>query len=203
MRGSPLLLLGERSGLYRDFVRLLRKVRPDAFLFENVPMPRRIESVITADLEPWNTQLFRLNSSLVSAQNRPRLYWTNIRKSHSPGTHKRRPKRSVSPLTLKSLVGKRYTGVYCRPHGFFKGGFRPHMDKSPCITKSGWHSSFFVYEEGVKRKFTVEECEQLQTLKAGYTKAGGSDSRRVAMIGNAWTVDMISELLYPFCRACR
>ena len=43
------------------------------------------------------------------------------------------------------------------------------------------------------RRITVTEAERLQTLPEGYTK-GISDSKRYAVIGNGWTVDVISHI---------
>ena len=56
---------------------------------------------------------------------------------------------------------------------------------------------FFVHQNGMRRKFTAEECEQLQTLPVGYTKAAGSDNARAKLIGNAWTISVIRAILYP------
>ena len=64
-----------QSYLFWEYVRLLKEVSPDYFLLENVLMAPQWEKVITDALEVMPV---RINSSLVSAQNRPRLYWTNI-----------------------------------------------------------------------------------------------------------------------------
>lgn len=73
-------LEGERSGLFFEAVRILRECqavnRNVLFLFENVPMAKRHERVIneTLGLSPWKNC-----ASLVSAQTRKRLWWSNIR----------------------------------------------------------------------------------------------------------------------------
>jgi len=70
----------DRSGLFFEAVRILREcqaVNPKVlFLFENVPMAKRHEWVINEmlGLRPWAN-----NAALVSAQNRNRLWWSNIR----------------------------------------------------------------------------------------------------------------------------
>ncbi len=70
----------ERSGLFFEAVRILREclaVNPNVlFLFENVPMAKRFERVIneTIGIAPWKNC-----ASLVSAQTRKRLWWSNIR----------------------------------------------------------------------------------------------------------------------------
>ena len=69
-------LNGEKSCLFWEYVRALKEVRPKYFLFENVSsMSKNYKNIITKALvvEP-----ILINSALVSAQNRKRLYWTNI-----------------------------------------------------------------------------------------------------------------------------
>lgn len=64
-----------KSGLYWEFVRILEEVKPTHFLLENVVMKKEWQSVIDESL---NVTPIKINSSLVSAQNRKRLYWSNI-----------------------------------------------------------------------------------------------------------------------------
>jgi len=64
-----------RSKLFFEFVRLLDELRPDYFLLENVKMKKEWEEVITSYL---GVKPIKINSSLVSAQSRERVYWTNI-----------------------------------------------------------------------------------------------------------------------------
>jgi len=64
-----------RSKLFFEFVRLLDEFKPKYFLLENVNMKKEFQAVITEHL---GVEPIRINSNLVSAQNRDRLYWTNI-----------------------------------------------------------------------------------------------------------------------------
>ena len=64
-----------RSRLFFEFVRLLKDVRPKYFLLENVKMKKSFQDIIT---EHVGEEPIEINSSLVSAQFRRRLYWTNI-----------------------------------------------------------------------------------------------------------------------------
>jgi DNA (cytosine-5)-methyltransferase 3A len=43
------------------------------------------------------------------------------------------------------------------------------------------------------RKLTPIECERLQTVPDNYTKIA-SDNQRYRMLGNGWTVDVISHI---------
>lgn len=64
-----------QSYLFWEFVRLLNEIKPRYFLLENVLMGQKWETIITRALE---IKPIKINSALVSAQNRVRLYWTNI-----------------------------------------------------------------------------------------------------------------------------
>ena len=68
-------LEGERSGLFYEWVRLWKTLQPRYFLLENVQMKAEDQQMITDLL---GVEPVFINSNLVSAQNRPRLYWTNI-----------------------------------------------------------------------------------------------------------------------------
>ena len=69
-------LKGARSGLFWHFVRLLRTMKPRYFLLENVAsMSKEDKAKIT---EIMGVEPILINSALVSAQQRKRLYWTNI-----------------------------------------------------------------------------------------------------------------------------
>lgn len=80
LAGKQLNFDDPRSKLFFEFVRVLNEVRqvnPSVkFLFENVRMRKDYEAIISEHL---GVQPVRINSSLVSAQNRLRLYWSNIR----------------------------------------------------------------------------------------------------------------------------
>ena len=73
--GKQLNFNDERSKLFFEYVRLLKECNPKYFLLENVKMKKEYEKVIT---EYLGVQPIEINSSLVSAQNRKRLYWMNI-----------------------------------------------------------------------------------------------------------------------------
>lgn len=67
---------GERSGLFWEYVRILREVKPKYFILENVAsMPKEAKEIITREL---GVEPIMINAALVSAQNRKRLFWTNI-----------------------------------------------------------------------------------------------------------------------------
>ena len=73
--GKQLAFDDPRSALFFEFVRLLKECNPKYFLLENVRMKKEFLDVIT---EQVGVEPIMINSSLVSAQNRVRFYWTNI-----------------------------------------------------------------------------------------------------------------------------
>jgi DNA (cytosine-5)-methyltransferase 3A len=68
---------GDRSGLFWEYVRILKEVKPKYFILENVAsMPKADRDIIT---EEMGVEPVMFNASLVSAQSRKRLFWTNIK----------------------------------------------------------------------------------------------------------------------------
>jgi DNA (cytosine-5)-methyltransferase 1 len=64
-----------QSYLFWEFMRLLYEVKPKYFLLENVEMGEKWEGVLTQAI---GVHALHINSALVSAQNRKRIYFTNI-----------------------------------------------------------------------------------------------------------------------------
>ena len=73
--GKQLAFDDERSKLFFEFIRLKDELNPTYFFLENVKMKKEYETVISQFLKIGPVTI---NSALVSAQNRVRLYWTNI-----------------------------------------------------------------------------------------------------------------------------
>lgn len=73
--GKQLNFEDPRSKLFFEFVRALREVKPKYFILENVKMKQEFSDQISSIL---GVKPIEINSSLVSAQRRKRLYWTNI-----------------------------------------------------------------------------------------------------------------------------
>lgn len=72
--GKQLAFDDPRSKLFFEFVRAKNEIQPRHFLLENVKMKKVFENVIT---EYVGVEPVEINSALVSAQNRRRLYWCN------------------------------------------------------------------------------------------------------------------------------
>lgn len=171
-------LQGERSGLFFEYVRLLKELKPTYFLLENVRMSKECELIIT---EMLGVEPVAINSNLVSAHNRHRLYWTNI------------------PFTVPTDKGIILTGIledgvvdrdksHCIDANYFKGGnLKSYFEK---------HRRQLVFTDHTYteyRKLTPLECERLQTVPEGYTNHV-SNTQRYRMLGNGWTVDVVSHI---------
>jgi len=69
-------LEGERSGLFYEYLRILKTVKPRFFILENVAsMKREYRDIITKEL---GVEPIMIDAALVSAQTRKRYFWTNI-----------------------------------------------------------------------------------------------------------------------------
>ena len=113
-----------RSKLFFEFVRIYKEFKPKYFLLENVRMRQNSQDVIS---ELLGVQPIVINSNLVSAQNRHRLYWTNI-----PGIALPEDKG----IFLKDILEDDCNKLYQVPRGNNKGGLREL--KAPCMGASSW-----------------------------------------------------------------
>jgi DNA (cytosine-5)-methyltransferase 3A len=69
-------LEGDHSSLFYEYLRVLRLVNPRFFILENVAsMPSKDRDIITKEM---GVEPVMIDASLVSAQCRKRLFWTNL-----------------------------------------------------------------------------------------------------------------------------
>ena len=247
--GKQLNFDDPRSKLFWEYVRLLKALKPKYFLLENVKMKKESMDVITRALR---VDPIFINSRLFSAQNRPRMYWTNIpfdvptedkgivlrdilepeveekyyagkklRESYMGG-NQLNPKYKSQCNTIYPTDGK-FATLCAGTHGY-SFGYVPapspdglilvgdagisdkysyvnrvyHPDgKGPSLVSSdGGHLQPKISDNTTTyRKLTPLECERLQTVPEGYTDKGISDTQRYKMLGNGWTVDVVSHIM--------
>jgi len=189
------------SGIFWEYVRVLREVKPKYFMLENVKMKKEWQDIITKEL---GVEPIAINSSLLSGQNRPRLYWTNI-----PGVEIPEDKGIVLKDILEddNLVDKQHlmtpkAMVYM--DGLRNGKQRWQYHKNPLDGKAACIVASFYKLSGLGvldyrtlgkpcRRLTPVECERLQTVPDNYTESA-SRTQRYKMIGNGWTVDVIAHI---------
>lgn len=169
-----------RSKLFFEYARLVKECKPKYFLLENVRMKQESQDVIT---EMLGVEPVAINSNLVSAQNRYRLYWTNIPFDGQP-----EDKGILLKDILESGIVDR-SKAHCLDANYFKGGnLKSYFEK---------HRRQLVFSAedcaGEYRKLTPIECERLQTVPDNYTE-GVSNTQRYKMLGNGWTVDVIAHI---------
>lgn len=198
--GKQLNFNDPRSKLFFEYVRLLRECNPKYFLLENVKMKKEYQDIISEHL---GVEPIFINSALVSAQNRKRLYWTNIPINTMPEDKGLTLKDIISDvahhkITIKHPETVRRTKNYAqydqtlKGHGSQDQRFFYLNGKSGCITRS--RSSIPKVEYGDEIILLLpEEVEKLQTVPTGYTSIVKTQDR-YAMLGNGWTVDVIAHI---------
>lgn len=190
--------------LFSEYVRALKEAKPKYFLYENnKSMSTAIKDEITKYL---GVEPILINSKLVSAQSRNRLYWTNIPNVELPtdkGILLRDIIESGSVDRDKSLcLCRRYAGFsgnqsyLCRRY-FGKSVGQAVFEGDINKIKNQWKDNpYFESDEINIRPMTLRECERLQTLDDDYTNVEGvSRQMRIECIGNGWTVDVIKHIL--------
>ena len=187
--GKQLAFDDHRSKLFFEYVRLLKELRPDFFLLENVRMKQEHQDVITKYLGVKPTAI---NSNLVSAQNRYRLYWTNIPCVKPPEDKGLFLRDVIEKGSGKKLMEK----TAKRPRTL--RNYRTKDEKAFCMLatmyKLSQSNGMTVIDDNGLRCISPIECERLQTLPDNYTE-GVSNTQRYKMIGNGWTVEVVSHIL--------
>jgi site-specific DNA-cytosine methylase len=191
--GKGLNFKDERSALFFEFVRLLNECKPKYWLLENVKMKKEWIAIINKYV---GVQPIEINSSLVSAQSRKRLYWTNI-----PNIKRPMDKNISINDILETSVSSRYylSKTAIKTLSKYNSQYKC-IGKIPTLTTELAHSWGYnllpkvIKEIGQNRRLTPVECERLQTIPDNYTK-GISDTQRYKMLGNSWTVDVIAHIL--------
>ncbi|HNK75722.1 MAG TPA: DNA cytosine methyltransferase, partial [Chitinophagales bacterium] len=184
-----------RSKLFFEFVRLLKECNPTYFLLENVKMKKQHQDVIT---ELLGVEPILIDSALITAGRRERLYWTNI-----PNVEQPKDKGIVLNDILESEVDKKYYLSEKRINLIFNG-IKYGVTNKICdrngkaFTLSASMGMGGGYEpkveaNGTYRKLTPKECERLQTVPDDYT-LGVSNTARYKMLGNGWTVDVVAHI---------
>lgn len=215
-------LEGKRSGLFFEYVKALKLLKPRYFIFENVAsMKKEDRDIISKCLGVYPVVI---NAALVSAQQRKRLFWTNIEIVFLPQdkniklkdillnhTYTEKEKSSCLLATYyKSCKNDLFSTTNNKTHVFTKPIRLGHIGKgcqsqrvynidgkSICLNANGGGqgAKTGLYEiNGYVRKLDPVECERLQCLPDNWT-AGFSNSKRYKMLGNAFNAEVIVHIL--------
>jgi len=185
----------DESRLFWEFVRLLEKIKPKYFLLENTHGNKKATNIITSVL---GVEPISINSKLVSAQNRPRYYWTNISNISQPKDLGITTKdvfdysgAIVADNRVKWLQGE--SGVRSVEKGYTK--INPYP-KSGCITANGhkkWNENYLL-KDGIYRHLSILEIEKLQTVSPGFCDSLTYEEA-YDVLGDGWTIDVIAHIL--------
>lgn len=184
-----------QSYLFWEYMRILTEVRkynPDVkFLLENVVMSKKWEAVLTNAI---GVEPVMINSNLVSAQNRKRLYWTNIARIAQP-----EDEGIFIRDILEDSVDEKYfisgRGITDR----MRKNLKSIDDKSFCLTATNYkgaqaNGTTLIRSGEALRRLTPVECARLQTVPDWYEWVV-SDTQIYRMCGNGWTVRVIEHIL--------
>lgn len=207
-----------QSYLFWEYMRILTEVRkynPNVkFLLENVVMAKKWEAVLTKAI---GVEPVKINSNLVSAQNRKRLYWTNIARIEQPedeGIFLRDileddvdEKYYVSDKALEGMINHARVNA-AKGNGFGARIVSPDGKANTLLQrcyKDGKDN--LIAEDGKSigiaealqsgtslRRLTPVECARLQTVPDWYEWVV-SDTQIYRMCGNGWTVRVIEHIL--------
>lgn len=211
-----------QSYLFWEYMRILTEVRkynPNVkFLLENVVMSKKWEAVLTNAI---GVEPVMINSNLVSAQNRKRLYWTNIAEIMQPedeGIFIRDvleddvdEKYYLSQKAVEGMInharvhagkgngfGARIVSPDGKANTIVQRCYKDGRDNLIVAGRQRTGKSICITEASrggiALRRLTPLECARLQTVPGWYEWVV-SDTQIYRMCGNGWTVRVIEHIL--------
>ena len=192
-------LQGEKSGLFYEYLRLLKECEPKYFLLENVAMDNYSYSAIS---EMVGTYPVNINSELVSGQLRQRSYWTNIGPESFDlfgNRYSMIPQPRNKKIKFQDLLDNGYTDRL-KARCILESESRPLVSKDKLFRRYnelGFINIVFdnpecKYNENI-RILTQTELERLQTVPEGYTSILKRNDA-ACLLGDGWTVDTIAHI---------
>lgn len=188
---------GEKSGLFWEYVRLLKELKPKYFLLENVRMKKEWQDLISEEL---GVQPVRINSSLVSGVLRDRFYWTNIPMDELPQDKNINLRDILDDGYVDRDKGMCLLESYSRPlknpvkiaRRYFKYGFWQVIFKDE-ETYNKLKDNYELAQEGDVRYMNQNEMERAQSVPEGYTNSLTRNDA-ACLLGDGWTVDVIAHI---------
>jgi DNA (cytosine-5)-methyltransferase 3A len=193
-------LQGIKSGLFYEYLRLLKECEPKYFLLENVAMDDYSYQAISEMVGTYPTNI---NSELVSGQLRQRSYWTNIGPEYLDlfgNRYSMIPQPKNKGITFQSILESGYTDRL-KARCILESESRPLVSKDKLYRRYnelGFINIVFdnkkcEYNENI-RILTQTELEKLQTVPEGYTSLLKRNDA-ACLLGDGWTVDVIAHIL--------
>lgn len=218
--GKQLNFNDPRSKLFFEYVRAIKECQPKYFLLENVVMKKEWQDIISSYL---GVKPIEINSSLVSAQNRRRLYWTNIPNVTLPEDKNIALEDILEDIEFPNpaaIRGRRLNKATIVGRRLDKNGHRKdtdktipitqclevratNTDKSNCLTTVDKDNVLTPLPIGRHpdafknnlpfRYYTTKEMCRLQTVPDDFLNMIPDSAARKAL-GNGWTVDVIAHI---------
>jgi len=177
--GDQLAFDDPRSALFFEFVRLLKECKPKYFLLENVRMKKEFLDVITEQL---GVEPIFINSSLVSAQNRQRYYWTNIPNVQQPEDR---------GIVLKDILDHNHGENPVKDTERNRRHYRTPDEKSLCMTatmyKGAGNNGMTLVPD------TANLPEKADVLKANYYKSSRANFENDKKKGNKFSATGVPQ----------
>ena len=219
--GKQLNFNDPRSKLFFEYVRAIKECQPKYFLLENVVMKKEWQDIISSYL---GVEPIEINSSLVSAQNRRRLYWTNIPNVTLPEDKNITLEdilediKFPNPAAIRgrrlnnaTIVGRRLDGnghrkdtdktipitqcLEVRATNTDKSNCLTTVDKDNVLTPLPIGRHPDAFKNNLPfRYYTTKEMCRLQTVPDDFLNMIPDSAARKAL-GNGWTVDVIAHIL--------
>lgn len=220
MAGNGQGLKGSQSKLFYEYARAIKEAQPKYFLLENVIMKKEWQDIISSYL---GVEPIEINSSLVSAQNRRRLYWTNIPNVTLPKDKNITLEDILEDIEFPNpaaIRGRRLNKATIVGRRLDKNGHRKdtdktipitqclevratNTDKSNCLTTVDKDNVLTPLPIGRHpdafknnlpfRYYTTKEMCRLQTVPDDFLNMIPDSAARKAL-GNGWTVDVIAHI---------
>ena len=195
-------LKGDKSKLFYEYLRILKEVKPDYFLLENVKMKKESYEELNKYLGVKGISIY---SELVSFQKRPRIYWSNIPNITIPEDkhinfqdYKDMDYDYCKQFKLKRTTSreKMWNNGQGRNSEIRSCDNKTNSKKIYCLTRKQDRcpkSGLFEFDDFC-RYLTRKEIELAQTLPIGYTD-DLSYRQMQDVCGDGWTVDVIVHIL--------
>lgn len=206
---------GIKSGLFFEYVRLLKETKPKYFLLENVRMKQEHQEFVSSII---GCEPIVIKSELLAPHLRHRLYWTNIPMQEQPKDMEYNLNDFLSSgysyrnkaRTLLESDSRPQSNPVKMVHRDFNKGF------TTLIFKNEEHylrirEHFNIYFKGKTAKdidnfegdlslyegvrfMNNREREACQTVPQGYTDSL-TQNEAACILGDGWTVDVIAHIL--------
>ena len=204
-------LKGDKSKLFFEYIKVLSWLKKNnnsniKFLLENVRPTKETLHIMS---QYMGVEPVEINSVLVSAQRRDRLYWTNINNGNimQPESKNIKIRDIIYDNTYKTFQDeriektKKYTKNYVKwdlsGKGYWSQQDRAYyLDGTMCtLMKTNPSNKLNIYlGEDLYRRCHPIEGERLQTLPDNYTSIISSPNKRLGLVGDGWTVDVVVQI---------